>query len=176
MFFVLGLIMDFRRRSIRLKGWNYGNEGIYFITIAVQNKLRLFGEIEEKGRTHRSARTNNVGKMIDYWWNEIPNHFGSVRLDDYVIMPDHFHGLLVIKDDLVGADRCVRPNLSKIIQWFKTMTTNNYFNGVKNENWPTVNKRLWQRNYYEEIIQSEPKYWAIKKYIQDNPKNWKPMG
>ncbi len=107
-------------------------------------------------------------------------------------MPDYIHGILIIKNDradtsirpyinslkIVGVDRCIDPNnnvvnLGKIIQWFKIMVTNNYLKEMKNNNFPSFDKKLFQRNYYERIIKNEKEYWAIKQYIRDNPKKWK---
>ena len=177
--------MDYHRRSIRLKGYDYSENGYYFVTICIQGKLKLFWNTENK--------INEKGLMIDFWFGEISNHFGNVKIDEYVIMPDHIHFILVIKNYLgrthrsartlnqsnkiVGVDRCVDPInenkkiLGNLIQWFKTMTTNEYIKNVKINNWPHFEKRLWQRNFYERIIRSEKEYLIIKKYIKDNPKN-----
>ena len=110
---------------------------------------------------------------MDYWWNELPNHFkNEIDLDEYVIMPNHVHGIIVIKN--VGADRRVCPNikLGNIIQWFKTMTTNEYIKKIKSDDWPKFDKRIWQRNYYERIIRNEKEYRKIREYIKMNPKTW----
>jgi REP element-mobilizing transposase RayT len=176
------------RQSIRLDGYDYAKNGYYFVTIDVQDKLKLFWnnlDIDMKGRTHRSARTldqeniiNQIGKMVDYWWNEIPSHFKNIVIDEYTIMPDHFHGIVVI-DNFVGADRCVRPmeikndpKLGNIIQWFKTMTTNEYIKNIKLNNWPKFHRRLWQRDYYERIIRNEIELNNVRKYILENPMKW----
>lgn len=168
----------YNRRSIRLKGYDYSQNGYYFVTICVQDREEVFGVIG-KGE----MKFNEVGEMIDSWWNKIPQKFYSRQIDDYVVMPNHIHGIIVI----VGADPCVCPEnydtaitkgehmgspLHKTIQWFKTMTTNDYLRKVKQNNWPRFNKRLWQRNYYEHIIRNERDYWAIKQYIQDNLRTW----
>ena len=78
----------------------------------------------------------------------------------------------------VGADLCVRPNtstavsLSTVIQWFKTMTTNEYYRQVKAGIWPAIRRRLWQRNYYEHIIRSQLSFDQISDYIRSNPTRW----
>jgi putative transposase len=188
--------MYFHRHSIRLKKYDYSDGGCYFVTIDIQDKLGLFWNISNfdiKGRTHRSARTlnqenqiartlnqennlNDVGKMIEYWWNEIPNHFKNIEIDEYTIMPDHFHGIIII-NNFVGADRCVRPmdtpKLGDIVQWFKIMTTNEYIKHVKSNNWPKFNGRLWQRNYWERIIRDGGELDRIRKYVLENPKKIK---
>jgi putative transposase len=115
----------------------------------------------------------------DIWWREIPHAFPSIIIDEYVIMPDHFHGTIFI----VGADLRVDPlscvkgahagaPLHRIIQWFKTMTTNNYIEGVKEKGWKSFDRRLWQRNYYEHIIRNDGDLYEIRKYIIQNPLQW----
>lgn len=82
-----------------------------------------------------------------------------------------------LNNNIVGADPRIRPNnqinfnfsLSEIIQRFKILSTNRYINGVRNQNWPKFDKRLWQRNYYEKIIRNEKEYLAVKNYIKNNP-------
>lgn len=136
-------------------------------------KYKLFGKLIIKGRTHRSARTlnhpnlNDIGEMVNYWWNEIPNHFQNIKLDESVIMPNHMHGIIVIQNFIIN-----RADLGNVIQWFKTMVTNEYIKNVKNLNWPRFNKRLWQRNYHERIIRDKRELEIKRLYIRNNPKNW----
>jgi hypothetical protein len=83
-----------------------------------------------------------------------------------VVMPNHFHCIWhITKQD---AD----TNIPTVVQWFKTMTTNEYIRGVKGLGWPPFNKRLWQRNYFERIIRNEQAYENIRNYIQTNPERW----
>ena len=159
--------MEFRRRSIRLDGYDYSKNGLYFVTIDVQNKLNLFNDIVVGADP--CVRPNAIGEMVNKWWRKISDKFSGVYLDEFIIMPDHLHGIIIIKEQ----EREASITLGEIIQWFKTMTTNYYFQGVKINNWPKVIKRLWQRDYYERIIRNEIELVNIRKYIQDNPKNWK---
>jgi len=180
------------RHSIRLKDFDYSNNGYYFVTICVQDKLKLFwndkyiiNDREDTGVL--PYKINNIGLMINFWLNEIQNHFKNVIIDEYIIMPDHIHFILIINNYLgrthrsartsnainqfVGVDRCVDPKLlGNIIQWFKTMSTNEYIKNIKLNNWPRLNKRLWQRNYYEHIIRNEKEYLRIREYIKMNPR------
>ena len=84
------------RRSIRLPEYDYSQDGAYFVTICTQNKEHLFGEIASG-----KMILNDAGRMIDMWWQELPRHFVPVQIDQYVIMPNHLHGVIVI----VGVDR-----------------------------------------------------------------------
>lgn len=141
--------------------------------------------------------------MIDGWWKKLPDKFPSINLDEYIIMPNHLHGIINIKSS-VGADPCVCPSwvggcpplegvgpnrgehtgsqyrgehtgspLHRMIQWFKTMSTNNYIRRVKNDNWPVFKGKLWQRNYFERIIRNEKELIMTRNYIKSNPINWK---
>ena len=107
-------------------------------------------------------------------------------------MPNHIHGIIVITNGSANDGRThgsaptdwiptvgvnprvdpINPTLGTIIQWFKTMTTNNYICGVKNHGWQSFDKRVWQRNYYEHIIRTEIGLNKIRQYIQNNPKMW----
>jgi putative transposase len=142
------------RHSIRMKGYDYSNGGIYFITICVKDRICLFGDIV-KGK----LTLNNAGMMVENEWIKIPNRFPGVQLHQYVIMPNHFHAIMVkTVGDIVGA--------------FKSIVTDEYINGVKNNGWTSFNGKLWQRNYYEHIIRDEISYHRISEYIENNPAKW----
>jgi len=120
---------------------------------------------------------NDCGKMIEKYILEIVNNtdkFSNIKIDEYIVMPDHIHAIIIIEPpNHVGADLCVCPcTLGTIIQWFKTMTTNEYTTNVKTTNWRPFHKKLWQRNYYESIIRDEDGYARIAKYIRNNPISW----
>jgi REP element-mobilizing transposase RayT len=184
------------RRSVRLKGYDYSSTGTYFVTICVQDRAGLLGRI-----AHGQIILNEAGEMIEHWWNEMKNKYASIVIDGYMIMPNHFHGIIRI----VGADLCVCPDndtnstkdeqneivqdsqpikcehtgsplrrttISNMVQWFKTMSTNEYIRHVKHDGWPAFSGRLWQRNYYEHIIHGDRALRKIRKYITDNPKFW----
>ncbi len=181
------------RKSIRLKGYDYASSGLYFVTICVQNRLCLFGDI-----TQGNMVLNQAGKMVDIWYKALENKFSNIKCREYIIMPNHFHGII----EIVGADQRVCPNhnintqnhlgnpkqdlsgqpniegehtgspLHQVIQWFKTMTTNAYIRNVKQNNWKRFDGKLWQRNYYEHIIRNHESYYNISKYIINNPLTW----
>ena len=175
------------RRSIRLKGYDYSLPGAYFITICTQNRVCLLGEIRNGQMSLRDA-----GYMITKWFHELENKFPDIKCDEFICMPNHVHFILIN----VGADLRVCPNktgehtsgehtlgehtlgehrgspLHRVIQWFKTMTTNEYIRNVKYNNWQRFDKKFWQRNYYEHIIRNETDFNRIRKYIADNPSHW----
>lgn len=180
------------RRSIRLKGYDYSQPGGYFVTVVTQGRDSLFGKVQ-----NGEMILNAAGEMIVKWWGELPNKFPSVSLGTSVVMPNHFHGITRI-NEIVGAvlrvcpgDVCPNnndsqhgehidsplrnrpnPSLPQIVQWFKTMTTNEYIRGVKQLGWTPFNGKLWQRNYYEHIIRDHNDWDRIHRYIQSNPANW----
>ncbi|MEY8714641.1 transposase [Francisella philomiragia] len=168
------------RKNLRLKYYDYSSNGAYFVTICVNNRECLFCNILDG-----QMCLNDAGLMIDEIYHDLENKFTNIQCGEYVIMPNHFHCVIHICNDIksnVGVNLCVDPNykmgehagtpLHKIIQRFKTMTTNAYINGVKTKNWQPFDKRLWQRNYYEHIIRNEKSYNEIIKYIQLNPLKW----
>jgi putative transposase len=170
------------RQSMRLRLYDYTTPGAYFVTICTKNRECMFGRVE-----NGEMKLNEIGKIVEYWWSQIPGHFQNVGIDGFVVMPDHFHGILW----LVGADRCVRPSdfhqnyssnnhdsgthvgvpLPRIIQWFKTMTTNRYFRFMKQNN-KSFGSVLWQRNYYERVIRNDAELFKIRRYILENPAKW----
>jgi len=161
---------------MRLRGYDYAQAGAYFVTIVTRDRVCLFGEM-----VNGEMRLNDGGRMIEQWWFELNRKFSTVETDEFVVMPNHFHGIVVIAGVTVGADPRVGPNsegahagapLPTIIQWFKTMTTNEYMRGVKTRSWTPFAGRLWQRNYYEHIVRCENELTRIREYIANNPLQW----
>lgn len=147
-----------KRKSIRLKGYDYSNSGAYFITMCIQNRENILSNISDS-----VVNLTTAGEMIEKWWLELSNKYPNVDLDEYVIMPDHFHGIIWINNYETEI------NIPKILQWFKAMTTNEYIRNVKEHNWKPFDKKLWQRNYYEHIIRNEKALNNIRQYIINNP-------
>ena len=151
------------RRSIRLKGYDYAQAGAYFVTIVCQHRLCLL-------------EPTPVRDMVQTWWDKLPEKFPTVETDEFVIMPNHIHGIIVTMEpepgQTSGQTRGSAPTLGRIVQWFKTMTTNAYIRGVKQNGWEPFPGKFWQRNYYERIIRNERELNAIRQYIHDNPIQW----
>ena len=93
------------RRSIRLKGYDYSHTGAYFVTICTQNREYLFGDVLDG-----KMALNDAGQMIEKWWNKLSQKYGDVWIDTYVVMPNHFHGIITITTNTVGANPCIRPD------------------------------------------------------------------
>ncbi len=186
------------RQSIRLKRYDYSIGGVYFITICSQNRENLFGDSINNKIVLNNAG-NMIGKWVIETKNKfenilidqyviMPNHLHCIMSietvktvgADLCVCPDKH----VCPDNEMGehiseTGECVTETgehigspLRAIIQWFKTMTTNEYIRGVKDGYYPPFNKRIWQRNYYERIIRNEKELNQISEYIINNPINW----
>jgi putative transposase len=154
------------RKSMRLKDYDYGQNGAYFITICTYNRRCIFGDPVGAALCGRLQETSKARTLIEYWLLEIDKKYPDVRIDKYVIMPNHIHAIIIIVGGHAG------PPLPGIIDWFKTMTTNAYINGVKNKALPPFDKHIWQRGYYEHVIRNEQDYLDIWQYIENNPAKW----
>ena len=169
------------RRSIRLKGYDYSQAGAYFVTICAQDMECLFGGIVDG-----EIQLNYAGQMVLRIWNDLSAKYSDIETDEFVVMPNHIYGIIII----VGAGPCACPGILRdgegqpqggaptglslpgIVHRFKSFTTAEYRNGVRQNNWPPFNDRLWQRNYYEHIIRSEEEVDHIREYIINNPLKW----
>ncbi|MDP4239775.1 MAG: transposase [Bacteroidota bacterium] len=187
------------RRSIRLKGYDYSKEGLYFITTCCQDRICRFGEIVVSENIP-TMKLNDAGKMVDAQWLAMAKRFPNIELHDYVIMPNHFHCILEIvgdngdctndengrNDDVENgrpqgyAPTCAdekhvlkHKTIGDMMDAFKSITTVEYIRGVKNKGWDRFEGKIWQRNYYEHIIRDEQSYLTISDYIIKNPEKWK---
>lgn len=184
-----------QRKSIRLKGYDYSQAGLYFVTICVQNRKCLFGRIN-RGQ----LILNDAGQMVENEWLKIPQRFNNTRLHAHIVMPNHFHAILeiaraplvgaqIVRAPLVGAQnessapsengqpQGIAPTgtgktLGEMVGAFQSITTVEYIRGVKTQNWPPFDGKLWQRNYWEHIIRNETAYHNISQYIINNPSKW----
>ncbi len=162
-----------KRKQIRLKNYDYSQNGFYFITICTHNKQRLF-EFSTVGNdlcvVPSPKPPNNI---IEKWLCETENKFG-IKIEQYIIMPDHIHMIVNIKPtEIQNAERHIGRSLQDIMQWFKTMTTNEYINAVKNGEIKPFVKKLWQKSYYEHIIRNERDYTETLEYSVNNPLKYK---
>ncbi len=182
------------RRSIRLKGYDYSKEGLYFITICCHKQQYLFECIPNVDDVSCSLRPtcrlnelkielNDAGKMIENWYFKLENKFSNIKCHEMVVMPNHFHCIIEIINEpadatalndgsALRADTRVRPDIPTVVQWFKTMTTNEYIRGVKTLGWQRFDGKLWQRDYYEHIIRNHQSFIKISNYIRKNPTKW----
>lgn len=166
----------YRVKSARLESWNYANTGMYFVTICTDDKIRYFGEIIDE-----KIVLNRLGKFAKQCWEDIPKHFPFVKLNEFIIMPNHVHGIIEIDnpdnvetlhDNVETQDLASLPNkfgpqsknLGSIIRGFKIGVTK-YAN--KN-NIPFK----WQPRFYDRVIRNENELENIQIYIKNNAVNW----
>jgi len=163
------------RRSIRLKGYDYAQPGSYFITICTWQRHCLFGEI-----THGQMQLNRYGRIVQKHWQNLIHYHQHIKLGEFVIMPNHIHGILTLKD-VSEARKSLdigfapikfekspkRHGIPEIIRGFKTFSARQ-INTVRD----TPGVPIWQRNYYEHIIRNQQAYDKIYQYIKDNPALW----
>lgn len=156
------------RRSIRLPGYDYSQPGAYFVTIMTQHRAPVMGQIVDGVMI-----LSPIGRIVEACWKRLPSHFARVTLDAFVVMPDHFHGLLILEPAEISATvqtdgkiRGTRPeSLAAVIQNFKAVSTRRV-NQVRR----TPGTRLWQRNYYERIVFHTGAFQRVRHYIIGNPR------
>ena len=176
------------RKSIRLKGYDYSQAGLYFITICTHNRQCLFGEI-----VHNEMVVNDFGHIADRHWEKLSERFQNFELDVFQIMPNHMHGIILLTNPVgagftpapidgatvpidgptVGATARVAPTVGGIVGAYKSLVSNECLEIFKQKFPGDYMGKLWQRNYHEHIIRDEQSYHRIANYIINNPQNWK---
>ena len=187
-----------QRRSIRMRGYDYANEGAYFVTICTDDMRHLFGRVE-----NGVMIPNALGNIAQQCWDAIPQHMPHVDIGAFVVMPNHVHGIIIIhtlaraRHDAPGIAPAPphsgphgpldppetptpdqdnndlpgipRGALGQIVASYKSAVTRiAYRDGVL----PRATT-LWQRNYWDDIIRGYGSYERITEYIRNNPANWK---
>jgi REP element-mobilizing transposase RayT len=149
---------------LRLRGFDYSSAASYFVTICVERRLCLLGEIRA-GVMHLS----HAGVVIDSWWHSVPRRFPSVELDAMVVMPNHLHAVIHIGTD---PEVTSTPSLPQLLHWFKNRSTYDYILGVRLEGWPRFRGKLWQDGYFDRIVRNDRELERIRGYIEANPAMW----
>ena len=168
------------RRSIRLKGYDYSQAGLYFITICVQDHVCLFGDI-----VNDEMVLNTEGIIVEECWMAIPEHFPNVVLHEHVVMQNHVHGIvelqrdngaeniLPLRENILNQQQAKRNEFQKMIPRSIGSIVKGFKIGVTKRTKDVFQISIWQRNYYESIIRNDESYEKISNYIINNPKNWK---
>jgi len=176
----------YRIESTRYRGYDYSSPGKYFITICTKNKIRYFGKIE-----NRKMILSELGIIAEKFWREIPGHFPNIKLDEFIIMPDHIHGILIINGDYfvqapkLGASNppVQAPKLGASIEniesrnpFWKSNSIGSIINQFKRICTITIKTRgfdfAWQPRYYDHIIRTRIELYRIRKYIRENPEKF----
>ncbi len=170
--------MHHHRRSIRLGEYNYAQPGAYFVTVCAEGRHPLFGSVE-----NGEIILNTHGRIVHECWLRISELRPGVELDEFVVMPNHMHGILMfhqpVSPDRTRATRWVAPTRTKIgggaqpgslgavIGQFKAAATRR-INAMRQ----STGSAVWQRNYYERVIRDERELDRVRQYIVGNPSTW----
>ncbi len=166
-----------QRKPNRLKNFNYSSVGYYYVTICTKNRECWFGEIVDG-----EMILNEIGNIVQKCWFQIPQHYQNVSLDEFIVMPNHIHGIIIINKtssinvgtihELSLRNKSIfnwkqrrKMLLPKIIGFFK-------MNSSKTIHQLGINSFQYQRSFYDHIIRNEQSLNEIRKYIQGNPINW----
>jgi putative transposase len=162
------ILLDLPQRKLqRLKNYDYNKNGAYFITICTHNREHLFGRID-----NGKLIMNNAGKMIYNKLSEISKFYSDIIVDKYIVMPNHLHAIMSIQHIGMAQGPFPTMALSDYIHRFKTLTMKLYIDGVRNGDYPSFNKKVWQKSYHDHIIRNEAEYQKIREYIDTNPLKW----
>jgi REP element-mobilizing transposase RayT len=155
---------DHHRRSIRLRGHDYAQAGAFFVTLCVQGRICLFGHVADG-----VVELTDIGRIVAEEWERTPALRPNVELDEFIVMPDHVHGIVIITQRDDGA---TPPDATNTLR-SPAHTIGAIMRGFKGAVVRRVGRPIWQRNYYEHIIRSEAALDRIRQYIADNPARWK---
>ena len=162
-----------RRKDMRLQGYNYSQPGAYFVTLCTKNRLCLFGDV-----VNGQVLLSEEGRIAYDCWTDLPTHYTHIALDEFVVMPNHVHGIILIAD----AEKAISPNetragykpaptsrysLSEVMRGFKTFSGRR-INRLRN----STGQAVWQRNFYDHVIRDEKTLAAVREYIVNNPAKW----
>ncbi|WP_212895756.1 transposase [Capnocytophaga canis] len=174
-----------KRRSVRLKDFDYSREGLYFITICCQNRAHFFGEI-----VNEKMVLNEIGQIVYTEWINTKKVRANVKLHTFVVMPNHFHAIVEIVHQCRGVLHTPNnvtlhtPNGGKINDnnmekgvcntplQSPSQTLGAIVRGYKSAVSKKIGFSVWQRNYHEHIIRNEASYFKIHEYIENNPAKW----
>ena len=154
-----------QRKLLRLKKFDYSTPGYYFVTICTKRRIPFFGEI-----INRNIILNEIGNIVKQQWLWLEKNFKYVKLDEWIIMPNHLHGIVIINNYVGnGRDRSlptkIKP-LPELIGAFKT-TSSKLIRQLG------LNSFQWQKSYYDHIIRNENSLQKIRQYIRYNHLKWK---
>ena len=158
-----------RRSSLRLPEYNYSQASAYFVTRVVKGRKPIFGKVVDE-----EVELNECGKVIENAWLDLPNHYEHVSLDEFIVMPDHVHGIMIITHtEANGVGAGLKPAPTKryadgeAVRAFKTFSARRI-----NQKRRTPGTPLWQRGYFDHVIRNEDDLNRLREYILTNPLRW----
>lgn len=165
------------RRSIRLRGYDYTSAGLYYVTLCVTGRECIFGTVR-KG----SVALSPLGRMVELRWQKLPSFFPNLALDEFVMMPNHLHGILYLAPDEIEVKSPPQPPVRDIFSSGRPCGTRSgslgaVIQNLKSSTARALNSQLggnrpWQRNYHEHIIRDADELDRIRTYIRQNPARW----
>ena len=163
----------YRIKSARLQSWDYRWSGAYFITICTQDNIQFFGEVIDG-----EMCLSHVGVIADVFWYEIRNHAKNVQLGNFVVMPNHVHGILIINQDVKTDLTYSNPDNKTMAsispkQGSVSSTIRSYKSAVTRHARRLGYEFSWQPRFHDHIIRNENSFNQIVDYINTNPKRWK---
>ena len=151
------------RRSIRLNAYDYASSGAYFVTVCAWQRMCAFGHIRDGAVVLNTAGVHVRDALVDMTVRD-----SHVCLDEYVVMPNHVHAILFLREtDETSAVAAMKKPVGRIVGVLKTRSAH-----LINERRNTPGQRVWQRNYYEHVIRDESSLNRIRGYIAGNPARW----
>jgi len=172
-----------KRKPLRLKNYNYSQNGCYFLTICTQNRTCLFGNV-----TNGEMKLNKFGIIAQDNIKKIDTLYDDIFIDKYIVMPNHIHLIVANRNENIafisGSERS-KEQLSKIMQSFKAAVTKEIRKTVETEEtmysdknktsgipFISSNEKIWQKSFYDHIIRNEEDYHEIWQYIDSNVQKW----
>ncbi|MCF7836435.1 transposase [Candidatus Gracilibacteria bacterium] len=173
----MSVVVRPNRKRTRLAFFDYATGGAYFVTICTENREHFFGEIHDD-----KMILNDCGKIVVKCWQEIPTHFPDTKLDEFVVMPNHIHGIVRIGNSINGVENAVnlenadvgngharssskKSNLSAILGSFKSAASKEIHQKIRMD-------FAWQKSFHDHIIRDDEELNLIREYISSNPENW----
>jgi putative transposase len=164
------------RRSIRLPQYDYTAAGAYFVTVCVHGGESLLGEV-----VNETMRLNRLGQIAHDFWRDVPGHFPNTSIDAFVIMPNHLHAIIVIRElsavagggekgegtSPLQGGQVEKPALGQTVAYYKYQTTKRI-----NQMRDMPGTPFWQRNYWEHVVRNDGELNRIREYIENNPARW----
>ena len=166
------------RKRNRMSGYDYSEDGAYFLTLCTYGRIRLFGKTTEGRLT-----LNDGGNMVQQKWIEMMQFYPNIIVDAFCVMTNHIHAILKIQGNNScdgtpqrnGTPQGAFPTMGipDYMDRFKTLTTRLYIDGVRNNGYIPFERHVWQKSYYDHIVRNDKEYQSIVRYILTNPSNWK---
>ena len=142
----------------------------YFLTMGVKNGDFLFGSV-----VNEEVQLNFVGKMICSEWKKLPEEFSGLQLDEFIVMPNHFHAVILFEDQSARDDPLFHAHpltVAEVVAVFKANTKKAYLADVEEMGWSMFHFRLWERSYFDRPLRTKGELAYARKYILENPKHW----